>query len=225
MTKILFFIIGAVVFPFLAAAQKKDSLIVKDSLGNITLGAKADTIKPVKADTAVIKKHSPRQAALRSAIVPGLGQIYNKKYWKVPIVYTAIGIPVGLFFNNKTWYNRTRYALAVVASPIRPRDQDSLNAVHEQLRPLVDIDATGSILRYRNEFRKNMDYSILFTLLFWGLNIVDATVDAHLKGFDVSEDLSLHIRPALLPGNAVGVSFALTFGKNTSKTISSPTQF
>src|SRR5688572_26717387 len=136
-----------------------------------------------KYDSAM-RKHSPRTAAIRSAIFPGLGQIYNKKYWKLPIVYTAIGIPVGLFFNNKTWYDRTRYALAVVASP-NP-SADSLEAVHSQLRPLVDAKAQGSITRYRNEFRRNMDYSIIFTLLFWGLNIIDATVDAHLKGFDVS---------------------------------------
>jgi hypothetical protein len=72
-----------------------------------------DTIKRKTAsgkDTTVVKKkvHSPRQATIRSAIVPGLGQIYNKKYWKVPIVYAAIGTPMVLFFNNKSWYNKTR---------------------------------------------------------------------------------------------------------------------
>lgn len=223
MTKLFLFITWMVVFPLLAIAQKKDTLIVKDTSGNIIIGAKPDTSKLVKVDTVAKRKHSPRQAALRSAIFPGLGQIYNKKYWKLPIVYTAIGIPVGLFFNNKTWYNRTRYALAVLASPAPT--QDSLNAVHSQLRPLVDQKAQGSILRYRNEFRRDMDYAILFTLLFWGLNIVDATVDAHLKGFNVNDDLNVKLRPALLPGNVVGLSLAFTFGRNTPKTISSPTHF
>lgn len=219
MTKFYLFIIWAVLFPLLAAAQDKDTLIVKDTAGNIVLGSQPDTTRPASVDTVVKPSHSPRKAALRSAIIPGWGQIYNKKYWKVPIVYTAIGIPVALFFNNKTWYDRTRYALAVVASP-NP-SQDSIDAVHQQLRPLVDRKAESSLLRYRNDFRKDMDYSILFTLLFWGLNVVDATVDAHLKGFDVSEDLSLQIRPALLPGNAVGISLALNFGKNNAKRISS----
>jgi hypothetical protein len=85
--------------------------------------------------------------------------------------------------------------------------------------------AQQSLLGYRQEFRRDMDYSILFTLLFWGLNIVDATVDAHLKGFDVSDDLKVSIRPALLPGNAVGLTLAFTLGRSNPKTISSPTHF
>lgn len=223
MTKVILFIALAFTLPLIAAAQRKDSLIVKDSSGAITIGNKPDTSKPVRADSVTKPKHSPRQAAIRSAILPGLGQVYNKKYWKVPIVYAAIGIPVGLFIDNKKWYDRTRYALAVVSSP-NPTT-DSLNAVHPQLRPLVDQQAEGSILRYRNEFRRNMDYSILFALLFWGLNVVDATVDAHLKGFNVSDDLSFRVRPALLPGNVPGVTFAFTLGKSNAKTISSRLQF
>lgn len=223
MTKVLLFIALAFTLPLFAAAQKKDSLIVKDSSGNITIGNKPDTSRAIKVDTVAQKKHSPRKAAIYSAILPGLGQVYNKKYWKVPIVYTAIGIPVGLFFNNKTWYDRTRYALAVASSP-NPTP-DSLKAVHPQLLPFVEQKATGSILRNRNEFRKNMDYSVLFTLLFWGLNVVDATVDAHLKGFNVSDDLSFRVRPALLPGNVPGVTFAFTLGRSNAKTISSPPQF
>jgi hypothetical protein len=225
MIKVLLFMVWALALCFPVAAQDKDTLIVKDTSGNITIGSKPDTTNKIKVDTAAKKKFSPRQAALRSAIFPGLGQVYNKKYWKLPIVYAAIGIPVALFIDNKSWYNRTRYALAVVNSP--SPTPDSLNAVHSQLRPLVDSKATNSILRYRNEFRRNMDYSILFTLLFWGLNIVDATVDAHLKGFDVSDDLKVSIRPALLPGNAVGFTLAFTLGdsKSKTKTISSPSHF
>jgi hypothetical protein len=205
MMKALYVILCMVVFPLLATAQKKDTLIVKDSAGTVV------SLKPVqkevtKADTAK-KKHSPRKAAIYSAIMPGLGQAYNKKYWKMPIVYAAVGIPVSLFFYNQKWYNRTRYALVVVAN--NTTDPDSLSKVHPKLKQLVDAKAQGSLLRYRNEFRKDMDYSILFTLLFWGLNVVDATVDAHLKGFNVSDDLSLKIKPALLPGNVPGVTFAL----------------
>jgi hypothetical protein len=223
MTKVLLFIVWAFAIPFFAAAQEKDTLIVKDSSGNIVIGARPDTSNKIKVDTAAKRKHSPRKAALRSAILPGLGQIYNKKYWKLPIVYAAIGIPVGLFFNNKTWYDRTRYALAVVASP-NP-SADSLAAVHKDLRPLVDRNAEGSLFRHRNDFRRNMDYSVLFTLLMWGLNIIDATVDAHLKGFDVSDDLRVSIRPALLPGNAPGFTLAFTLGRSNTKTISSRSHF
>jgi hypothetical protein len=223
MTKVYFFIILVLALPFFAAAQDKDTLIVKDTSGNIVIGARPDTANKIKVDTVAKRKHSPRTAAIRSAIFPGLGQIYNKKYWKLPIVYAAIGIPVGLFIYNKTWYDRTRYALAVAVSP-NP-SQDSLDAVHSQLRPLVDRDSEGSLLRHRNEFRRNMDYSVLFTLLMWGLNIMDATVDAHLIGFDVSDDLRVSVRPALLPGNAPGFTLAFTLGRSNTKTISSRSLF
>jgi hypothetical protein len=219
MAKVYLFIIVTLAFPIMAAAQDKDTLIIADSVGNIVIGARPDSAGIIRVDTVEQKKHSPRKAATLSAIFPGLGQIYNKKYWKLPIVYAAVGIPVALYFDNKTWYDRTRYALAVVSSA-NP-SPDSVNAVHAKLRYLVDNKAENSLLGYRNEFRKNMDYSILFTLLFWGLNIVDATVDAHLKGFDVSDDLRVQIKPALLPGNVPGLTLAFNIGRNKPKTISS----
>lgn len=221
------FISIMIALPELATAQGKDSLIVRES-GVVSM--KADTGKPAKAapkkidslkKTDTVKRHSPRKAALRSAIIPGWGQIYNKKYWKVPIVYAAVGIPAYLYVDNKRWYDRTRYALAVVANKSY-NNPDSMAKVHSRLKPLVDLRSENSLLNYRNEFRKNMDYSILFGLLFWGLNIVDATVDAHLKGFNVNDDISLRVKPTLIPiSNSPGVSFVFTIGKTQPKTLPS----
>jgi hypothetical protein len=96
------------------------------------------------------------------------------------------------------------------------------------LAPLVKSRSVNALINYRNEFRRNRDYAILFGLLLWGLNVVDATVDAHLKDFDVSDDLTLRIKPTLLPGkvpaisNVPGLSFALVIGNNHPKAISSP---
>ncbi len=219
-------IIWIIAMPLLSMAQRKDSLTIRN--GELYLKdsiPKKDTAvhkisESKKPDTLAKHKHSPRKAAIYSAILPGLGQIYNKKYWKVPIVYAAVGIPAGLFIYNKNWYDRTRYALAIVAN--NTTDPDSLSRIHSRLRPLVDLKAEGSLLNYRNEFRKNMDYSILFGLLFWGLNVVDATVDAHLKGFDITDDISLKIKPAILSGGtATGISFVFTFGENRPKTLPS----
>ncbi|MEO8583095.1 MAG: DUF5683 domain-containing protein, partial [Flavitalea sp.] len=101
-------------------SQQKDSvLIVTETLPVLTdtLHYNDTIIKKTIAgsDTTVKRKaHSPRQATIRSAILPGLGQIYNRKYWKVPIVYAAIGIPAYLFFDNRKWYNKSRYALSVL---------------------------------------------------------------------------------------------------------------
>lgn len=222
MKKVFFVIAIILIVPMLALAQQRqDSLVVKDSTGKIVAGSKVKQGFFFTRDSTGKRTYSPRKAAIYSAILPGLGQVYNRKYWKVPLVYTAVGIPVALFFDNKTWYNRTRYALAVLASSNYPNNTDSIDQVHATLRPFVDGNKTQSLLNYRNEFRKNMDYSILFTLLFWGLNVVDATVDAHLKGFNVNENLSFQVKPAIFPNQALGLSFVLSFTDNRPKTIPS----
>jgi len=200
-------LINFILFSGLIAAGQ-DSVSTKKDTSLFIKGALATGVK--KTDTLLHPRHSPRKAAIRSAIIPGWGQIYNGKYWKIPIVYTAIGIPAYLFFDNKTWYERTKYAYAVAltANPTA----DSLAKVHSKLRPLVDRKSTNSLINYRNEFRKNMDYSVLFFLLFWALNIVDATVDAHLKDFNVTPDLSLKFKPAV-SNNNYGLSLILDFHK------------
>jgi hypothetical protein len=164
-------------------------------------------------DTLVKKRvHSPRRATLRSLVVPGLGQIYNKKYWKVPIVYAAVGIPVYLFFDNRKWYNRTRYALGVISDTNQYNNPAARDKVDPTMKYYVDNKLVGPLVNYRNDRRKDMDYSILFTLLMWGLNVVDATVDAHLKDFDVSEDLSMKIRPVMNNSNMTpGIALVINF--------------
>ncbi len=167
-------------------------------------------------------KHSPKKAAIRSAILPGWGQAYNGKYWKIPIVYAAIGIPVGTFLYNRKWYLRTREAAKMLGGT-PPDTANYRQRVDEQLFTFFSTPgALPSLLNYRNEFRKSMDYSILFTLVTWGLNVIDATVDAHLKDFDVSDNLSLQIKPTILSGTTpAGLSFVFTIGHNGPKTINS----
>jgi hypothetical protein len=186
-------------------AQNRDSakLKAKDSLATV-----------VKTDSIPKPRHNPRKASIRSAIIPGWGQAYNKKYWKIPIVYTAVGIPGYLFFYNKSWYNKTQAAARMIADNDRSRVDRKLYLFFSTSNSLP------SLISYRNEFRRNMDYSVLFILLFWGLNIIDATVDAHLKEFDVSENLSLKIRPTIMRGNNIaGFSCVLQFGNNHAKTL------
>jgi hypothetical protein len=173
-------------------SQKSDTtVIIKKKATKIELGS--DTVR-VRKDSLVKKKHDPNRATIYSTIMPGLGQIYNKKYWKLPLVYAAVGIPVYAFFYNKSWYNKTRYALAVVANGSY-NNADSLGRVDPKLLYFVQIGDATDLVKYRDEFRKDQDYSVLFFLLFYALQIVDATVDAHLKDFNVSNDLSFHIKP------------------------------
>jgi hypothetical protein len=162
-----------------------------------------------KTDTVEKKRSEASKAALRSTILPGLGQAYNKKYWKIPIVYGIIAIPVSLFNYNSKWYNNTRTAYTIRST----KDSANFSKIVPELIPLSD----ESLRLYRNEFRKNMDFSILGIILAWGLNIVDATVDGHLRGFDISDEVSLKVGPKFSSGNGLGqmgLSATLHFGKN-----------
>ncbi|MBS1934765.1 MAG: hypothetical protein JST96_12260, partial [Bacteroidetes bacterium] len=179
-----------------------------------------------KKDSAIKKAYNPGRASLYSAVFPGLGQIYNKKYWKVPIVWAAVGIPVYEFFDNRKWFNKTRYALAVVANGSW-NQKDSFARIDAKLKPLfyyngnldpITANTGASLQNYRDYFRKNEDYSVLFFLLFYALEIVDATVDAHLKEFTVSSDLSFSIKPDIIEGtNAAGLALVLDIHKAKPK--------
>jgi hypothetical protein len=196
----------------------KDSLhtdsIRKETVRKDTLSVKHGRVLPVSKkpaapkDSAAKKKHDPRRATLYSTIFPGAGQIYNRKYWKLPIVYAAIGIPVYAFFYNKSWYQKCQYALAVT---IHQSQGDSLKKVDPALRPFVSNNDQNGIITYRDSFRKDQDYSVLFFLLFYGLNIVDATVDAHLRDFNVNSDLSFKVKPMLIAGPNMVAGFSLVF--------------
>lgn len=166
--------------------------------------APADSTETAKKQKAA---HSPRKATIRSAIIPGWGQVYNKKYWKVPIVYAALGITGYVFFDNIKTYREVRYAYNVTVS----RDTANWDKVAPYLRVFVENNATSSLDNYRREFRRNIDYSVLVFLLFWGLNVVDATVDGHLKEFDVSPELSMKLKP-LLPNNTYQIGVGNTMG-------------
>ena len=167
-------------------------------------------------DSLLKKKHNPRKATIYSAILPGAGQIYNHKYWKLPIVYAAVGIPVYAFFFNKTWYNKCQYALVVT---INQSQGDSLAKVDPILRPFVSNGDVNGIITNRDSFRKNEDYSVLFLLLFYGLNIVDATVDAHLRDFNVNDDLSFKVKPMFMtsPSLTAGLTFVFDIHKGRGR--------
>lgn len=160
----------------------------------------------IRKDSIAIKQHSPQKAAVFSAILPGLGQAYNKKYWKIPIVYAALGTCVGLFI-----YNRDEYLAARDAYRYK-LDADPTNdlLIREKFRP-IDPE---SVRRYRNNVRQDIDYSVLAFILCWGLNIVDAAVDGHLHSFDINDNLSLHLNPYVQPATGGGgMQLVLDFSK------------
>ncbi len=152
-----------------------------------------DTTSLIKKDSVV--KHDPRKATRRSAIIPGWGQAYNREYWKIPLVYGAIAIPTVMFVYNNNWYKKTKFAYEAKYNFETTGDTTDLAAIDPDLKNL----STASLQSYRNSFRRDRDYSILFFLLAWGLNVVDATVFGHLKDFDVSNNLSMNLKPQFNP--------------------------
>lgn len=154
--------------------------------------------------------HSPRKAAIRSALIPGWGQAYNKKYWKLPIVYGALGTTAGVFVYNIQTYKDLRVAYRGKYNARVLKDSTDYFKMKTKYVPISE----ESLRFNRNEFRRNIDYTVLVFIALWGLNVVDATVDAHLKSFDVSPDLSLRLKPGHSElANTSGLSLVLHIGK------------
>ncbi len=172
-------------------------------------GQDSNSIK--KIDT--LHRHNPRLATKYSALFPGLGQIYNKQYWKLPIVYGALAIPVATYIYNDDLYNKTKFAYTA-----RFKEANGDNSDVAKIDPVLKNLSLGSLQSYRNGFRKDRDYSILWLILGWGLNIVDATVSGHLKEFDVSSNLAISIKPMVQPQfRQSGLSLQLHFKNAQSK--------
>jgi hypothetical protein len=167
----------------ICAAQKVDDLKKKDSLPAATV------------DSMIKAEHSPKKAAVRSAVIPGWGQSYNKKYWKIPIIYAALGITTYIFIDNLTTYQD--YRLAYKGKYMARVNHDS--TYYKQMDPIYIPVSEESLRQGRDQFRMYIDYTAAVFLVFWGLNIIDAVVDAHLKTFDVSPDLSLKVKPSYNP--------------------------
>ena len=160
-----------------------------DSLSKV-----ATPVTDKKVDS-VLKTHSVRKAVIRSAILPGWGQIYNKKYWKLPLVYGALGVTAYIFLDNIQVYKDSRFAYKAKYQASKPNATAADSVLYFRIKEEYLPYSLESLRQNRDQFRRYIDYSVLFFVFFWGLNVVDAAVDAHLKSFDVSDDLSLRIRP------------------------------
>ena len=235
--KLIFFFIGCILFCSAElSAQKKDTSALKNKRSSIkkdtsalknkrstikkdTTLVKSDTIvksdTAVKSDTVVKLKFRPQVATRRAAILPGWGQATNKEYWKIPIVYGVLAIPGALYFYNDSWYSKTKYAYEAKFKAQAPTlDSSGLAGIDPQLKNL----GLASLQSYRNTFRRDRDYSILYFILAWGLQVADATVFAHLKQFDVSDDLSLQVKPQFNPNTRTpGLGLVLNFREPSKK--------
>ena len=125
------------------------------------------------------KVYNPRVASKRSALIPGWGQIYNDTWWKVPILYTGFGVAVYFVYFNDGEFHEAKTLLATE----RAGNNDP-NLVRIYSRAV-------------DTWRRNRDLVVLTMVGIYGLQIIEATVDAHMKGFNVDENLSLNLKPKL----------------------------
>lgn len=141
-----------------------------------------------------LKDKIPRKAGIYSAILPGSGQFYTKKYWKIPIIYAGLVTSAYFIHENNTQYRKYQDA-AIMSSKT---GENQLEFTYSQLIILTDY------------YKRNKDISIICFVGTYILNIVDASVSAHLFDYDVSDDLSLHIQPFYFSKeNAPGVSLCI----------------
>ncbi|WP_166921807.1 DUF5683 domain-containing protein [Flavobacterium poyangense] len=163
--------------------------------------AKEDTVLVIKDTTKLqeIDPLTPAKAAFYSAILPGLGQAYNKKYWKIPLVYGAIGTSLYFYLDSNKKYNSYRDAY-----------KQRLEGKEDDYKYLDD----SRLVAGQKFYQRNRDLSALFVVGFYVLNIIDANVDAALIQFNVNERLSM--RPQIYPDTVtfrpnVGLTFNYNF--------------
>jgi hypothetical protein len=178
---LLFFLIGTV--SLFAQAKEETVLVAKDT-------TKLEEIDPL----------TPAKAAFYSAILPGLGQAYNKKYWKIPLVYGAIGTSLYFYIDNNKKYHDYRDAYK---RRLEGYDNDDYKFLDD-----------SRLIAGQKFYQRNRDLSALFVVAFYVLNIIDANVDAALIQFNVNERLSM--RPEVYPNDVtfkpnVGLTFNYKF--------------
>ena len=141
--------------------------------------------------------HSPKKATIMSAAFPGLGQVYNKKYWKLPILYG--GFAAAGYFLNDNLKNIEKYKKLYIAET--DNDPNTIN------NTIYNANNLNEII---DKYKQWRDLSYIAFVVIYALNIIDANVDAHLFYFDVSEDISLNWAPYLSPNRHQGVGLSLT---------------
>lgn len=163
------------------------------SQNQVNSSAKQDTGLVAPKKSVVVKDSArlaieamPRIAARRSAMLPGLGQIYNKRWWKVPLVYGGF-IGIGLVYE----FNQRNYKIFLKEAQFRQENPGKTQ------NPLYAPYTTQGIINIKDSYRRDRDLSILGGLGFYAINIIDAYIDATFFRFDLSDDLSVQLKPSV----------------------------
>lgn len=165
-----------------------------------TVSTKLSTDVVMVEDTLISKKSeinplAPSKAAFLSAVMPGLGQIYNKRYWKVPLVYGAIGGSIYAYTWNNNNYKRFRTAFKRRQAGFTDDEFYDINGDNEVGQD-PDLDA-DDLENQQERFQEDRDLWLVISIAMYALNIVDANVDAHLKQFNIDDNLAIDFQPYL----------------------------
>lgn len=187
------------IIPFLTFAQvsETDSIWTNPEIVSVNPDPQADT-----PNVDYLTYRNPMKASLYSAVFPGMGQLYNKKWWKVPIVWGILGTGAAVIisYNNQYQEYRGYYLDKLYGNPIE--------------NPTINNLSKEQLARIQDDRKRSRDYAIALTALAYMLNILDATVDAHLYG--VNKDPDLSFKPSILQNNqtndlAIGIGLNYKF--------------
>ncbi len=196
---VLGLVLVALVFRSGAQEFPVDTLIVPDNRMPAVVMPVEESVAS-EEEVPAEELHSARKAAIYSALLPGLGQAYNRKYWKIPLVYGGFAA-FGYFIRmNHDSYNIRKNAYLDLS------DNNPETTSYMKLPQIIyyNLDNPGEVanlkqglLRSQDYFRRNRDLLVILTVAFYGLNIIDASVDAHFFNWDISDDLALNMQPSV----------------------------
>lgn len=157
-----------------------------------------------QGDSVLVRRHSPTTAMIMSAVIPGMGQVYNGKIWKVPILY---GGEMAAINSYHYWQIRYRRVLNIIFEG---------DVQNDKIYDIYGRSIHGySLGAARDYYRRSRDYSALFVAGIYVLNIIDAVVDAYFYEYDISNDLSFRIKPACIPTDVnyggIGIQLSMRF--------------
>jgi hypothetical protein len=201
MNRVILFLIAGLIWASQCLAQTGTAPVsAKDT---VLMPAALPKVKDVKAnilaDTTPFV--TPKKTGLFSAIVPGLGQYHNKQYWKIPVIYALVGTSIYFLSDNIKNYNgfRKEYANRLSANYVPDPNSD-----YSQYSPTA-------VKEGMDYYRRNLDLTALLTAVGYTLQVIDAVVFAHLKDFDISQDIGLNVRPVLMPQGGIGFGLVMKF--------------
>jgi len=188
------------------------------------------TASALRAQVKDSVAHSPTKAWLLSAALPGLGQAYNQRYWKIPVIYGGF-VAFSYFIQTNNFRYKiylkaydTKYQMEHLRKSDFGSDLDyeaAYNRLEAQLEAPFKSTPTDRLQYYKNGYRRDRDYYIILTVLFYIVNMVDAAVDAHFFTYDISNDLTLQWQPYMMNEGlyasspqlkpTIGLNFSVTF--------------